>query len=156
MKKAINNQAAEQNANVPAIIESDDKKMLLVNDSSKAAFSSWLPQTMAEKKAYFNAISSPKFKVGDFINKEINIKHVYAETCNYVSKETGELTSGVRIVLIDNEGNAYNTSSQGIYNALSKVFAIFGTPDTWDEPIPVEIKQITVAKDRKVLTLEMV
>lgn len=153
MKK--NEIATTTNTTLPAL-ESDDKQSLLVNDSSVLTFSSWKPKTMDEKKAYFNAISSPSKKLGDMINMEIELRHVYAETCEYINKESGEVTSGVRIVLIDKDGLSYNCSSIGVYKALSKVFAIFGTPDTWEDSLPVRVKQIAPSADRKVLTLEMV
>lgn len=135
---------------------SDNGNMLLMDDSRKQSFCSMQPKTFQEKVAFYNAISSPAKKLGEMINLTIDVEHVYAETCNYVNKETGEVQGGVRIVLIDKDGVSYNTSSIGVYNSLSKIFTIFGVPQSWESPITVRVKQITPADNRKVLTLELV
>lgn len=135
---------------------SDNGNMLLMDESRKQSFCSMNPQTFQEKAAFYNAISSPSKRLGDMINLAIELQHVYAETCNYLNKESGELQAGVRIVLIDKDGVSYNTSSIGVYNSLSKIFSIFGVPQSWESPITVRVKQITPADNRKVLTLELV
>lgn len=162
MKKNVNNE--EMNMEVPAELApttapneltTDNDNSLLVGDSRRQTFSSWTPTTIAEKKLYYNAINMPGHKLAESINLVINVKHIYAETCNYKDKETGELTPGVRIVLIDEEGKSYNTSSIGIYNCLSKIFQIFGTPDQWESSLPLRVKQIAPEPNKKVLLLEV-
>lgn len=147
---------AIQETTALATTDNDNGTCFLLADSSHQQYSSWLPQTMEEKKAFYNAINSPSAPLKNFINMELNIRHVYAETCTYVSKDTGELTPGVRIVLLDGEGNSYNTSSQGVFNCLSKIFAIFGQPNTWTEPVRVRVKQLSKEANKNVLLLEMV
>lgn len=142
-------------AAAPAEIATDNNNSLLVGESRRQTFSSWTPTTMAERKLYYNAINMPGKKLAESVNLVINVKHIYAETCEYKDKETGELTPGVRIVLIDDEGNSYNTSSIGIYNCLSKIFQIFGTPDQWESPLPLRVKQIAPEPNKKVLLLEV-
>lgn len=146
---------AEPLDSMPATITSDNENSLLVGDSRKQTFSSWSPASIEERKAYYNAINMPGKKLSECVNLSLKIRHVYAETCDYKDRETGELTPGVRIVLLDEKGESYNTSSVGIYNCLSKIFQIFGTPEQWAEPLPVKVKQIAPEPNKKVLLLEV-
>lgn len=142
--------------NTAVAITTDDNKCFLMTGDSHKQYSSLVPQSMEEKKAFYNAINSPTDSLKNYINMELDIRHVYAETCTYVSKETGEATPGVRIVLIGADGKSYNTSSQGVFNCLSKIFAIFGEPATWSEPVRVRVKQLSKEANKNVLLLEMV
>lgn len=101
--------------------------------------------THEDKVAVFNASNNPDHKVGDFINKVINVKDVIAEQIELTDEETGEIQNAVRVVLIDTKGESYQAVSTGIFNALKKAIAIFGAP-TWDEGLPVLIKQVSVGK----------
>lgn len=101
--------------------------------------------THADKVAVFNASNNPDHKVGDYINKTINVKDVLAELIEVTNEETGEVEQTPRVVLIDVNGESYQAVSKGIFNALRKAIAIFGAP-TWDEGLPVLIKQVSVGK----------
>lgn len=136
-------------------LTADNGNSLLVADSRRQTFSSWTPQTMEERKSYYNAINMPGQKLSEAINMVVKVRHIYVETCEYKDRSTGEAIPGVRIVLIDDEGKSYNTSSIGVYNCLSKIFQIFGTPDVWSEPLSVRVKQIAPEPDKKVLLLEV-
>ena len=117
------------------------------------AFCSVKAETNAEKALVFNAANNPQHKVADFINKTILVKDVYAETIELLNEETGELASAPRIVLIDSWGEAYESVSVGMFSSLKKLTAIFGEP-TWEEPIPVVIKQEKV-KNGSMLTMSV-
>ena len=81
------------------------------------------------------------------------VKDVYAETLELVNKETGEFEKAPRIVLIDDNGEAYECVSVGMFSALKKLIATFGEP-TWEQPIPVVVKQEKVANG-SMLTLSV-
>lgn len=118
-----------------------------------AAFCSVKAETMAEKALVFNAANNPQHKVNDFINKKIMLKDVYAETLELCNAETGEYEKAPRIVLIDVNGEAYECVSVGMFSSLKKLIATFGEP-TWDEPIPVVVKQEKV-KNGSMLTMSV-
>lgn len=111
----------------------------------KATYSSMNAVTHEEKLALFKAINDTDTKVADMVNTMINLKDVYAEQVEFVNEETGELTPGVRIVLIDDQGKSYGCASAGIFNAISKLITLFGEP-TWEPPIPVKVKAIKKGK----------
>lgn len=101
--------------------------------------------THESKVAVFNASNNPDHKVGDYINKVIVVKDVLAELIEVTNEETGETELTPRVVLIDMDGKSYQAVSKGIFNALKKAIAIFGSP-TWDEGLPCLIKQVSVGK----------
>ena len=101
--------------------------------------------THESKVAVFNASNNPDHKVGDYINKTIVVKDVLAELIEVQNDETGETEVTPRVVLIDVNGESYQAVSKGIFNALKKAIAIFGAP-TWDEGLPVLIKQVSVGR----------
>jgi hypothetical protein len=146
-------------SNLGAELTSDENSSLIVDLTTprKTAFSSVdiTKATMDEKKKFFNAINSSDKRLADEINKEINLKHVYVEEVQLTNKETGELQSAPRIVLIDDKGDGFSCVSSGVFNSLKKLFGTFGVPTSWEKPIKVRVKQITKASDRKILTLEI-
>ena len=97
------------------------------------------------KAKVYNAANNPEHKVADCINQVINVKDVLVEIIELPNEDTGELTQAPRVVLIDDKGEAYQAVSQGIYNAVKNAIQIFGAP-TWDEPLPCEIKQVSVGR----------
>lgn len=117
------------------------------------AFCSVKAETMEDKALVFNAANNPQHKVADFINKKIMVRDVYAETLEFVNRETGEFEKAPRIVLIDHKGEAYECVSVGMFSALKKLIATFGEP-TWEQPIPVIVKQEKVANG-SMLTLSV-
>lgn len=115
-----------------------------LNAKQLAAFCSVKAETREDKARIFNAANNPQHKVADFINKEIKLSDVYAETLELVNEQTGEYEKVPRIVLIDDKGEAYECVSVGMFSSLKKLIAIFEEP-TWEPPIPVIIKQEKVA-----------
>lgn len=105
------------------------------------------------KAMVYNAANNPEHKVADFINKVINVKDVLVEMIVIENEETGQPDEAPRVVLIDDEGKAYQAVSAGMFNAIKNAIQIFGEP-TWDEPLPMLIKQVSV-KNGSMLTVEI-
>ena len=54
-----------------------------------------------DKKIIANAIVSADHKLGDYINKVIRVKDVYVEPTTFINDETGETSTGHRVILFD-------------------------------------------------------
>lgn len=121
--------------------------------TAQMQYTSMQASTREEKAAMFNAMNNPDKRLADCINMQIRAKDLYIEIVNCTNEETGEVTACPRIVIIDEEGVSYQCVSVGIYSALKKVIQVFGAP-TWDEPVTLEVKQITKGQ-RKMLTLNV-
>lgn len=91
-----------------------------------------------EKAKFFEAINSPEFKIGDFINKEIKMQNVYCEVIEAPDMATGELVKLVRTVIIDDKGNGYSCASKGVFSSLAKIFSpsFYGNPP-FEKPLIV-------------------
>lgn len=147
----MNNESAISVADVSSDLREYDVREL--EGTNLAAFCSVNAETMEDKALVFNAANNPQHKVADFINKKIMVKDIYAETLELVNKDTGEIDKAPRIVFIDDQGEAYECVSVGMFSALKKLIATFGEP-TWEQPIPVVIKQEKVANG-SMLTLDV-
>lgn len=105
--------------------------------SKRMTYCSFNAETPEGKLALYTAMNNPTFSVQEKLNCTILLQDVYAEAIQFVDEKSGEVTDGVRIVLIDNEGNSYGSCSKGIFSAIKKLIQVFGAP-TWEEPIPVQ------------------
>lgn len=124
-----------------------------LSENAASVFCSVKGGDRKSKAKVYNAMNNPEHKVGDFINKTINVKDVLVEEIELANEETGELERAPRVVLIDDKGKAYQAVSAGMFNAIKNAIQVFGAP-TWEEPLPMLIKQITV-KNGSMLTAEI-
>lgn len=103
-------------------------------------FVSFRAEDMKSKVRLFNAMNQPKYKVSDMINKKIKLKDVILMNVT-MEGEDGEQDTGIRSVLIDADGNAYNATSNGVFSSLTNLYMIFGTLH-FEDPLEIMISQI--------------
>lgn len=118
------------------------------------SYSSIVAKTREEKALLYNAVNSPDYTISDFIGKKIEIADVVIEKVDTIAKDTGEVVQSPRVVLIDKNKKSYSCVSFGIFNAVKKLTIIFGNPSWADDPICVEVQNITTQNGRKVMTLK--
>lgn len=124
-----------------------------INTASSSIYCSFIAETPNDKAKLYNALNAPEVKIADHIGKEIVMKDVIIEPVEIVDDKTGEVRTTPRATLIDVNGHTYTATSYGIYNALKRIFALYGVP-TWDG-IPVRVRQITNGANR-IFTLDIV
>ena len=117
-------------------------KMLDFNSFNRETnqFVSFRAEDMKSKVRLFNAMNQPKYKVSDMINKKIKLKDVILMNVT-MKGDNEEEDTGIRSVLIDADGNAYNATSNGIFSSLTNLYMIFGTLH-FDDPLEIMISQI--------------
>lgn len=142
--------------NTNALATTDDNRYLLDFGSAKQSYSSLVPKTQEEKVSFFNAINSPTKRLKEMVNLEVEVKNIYAETIDFIDKETGESVPGVRIVLISPDGTSYQASSKGVFSSVSKLIQILGEPKTWKNPVKIRPKEVSKGADRNVLVFDLV
>lgn len=140
---------------IPSTINDDDERMIVDLTHRSTSYCSLVANTEDEKLTLYNAMNNPDFRLADMINEIINVKDVFVEVVHCTNRESGEVTSCPRIVLIDEAGAGYQCVSIGVFSALKKLFAVFGEPSEWTSTIPIKVKQLTKG-ERKMLTLEVV
>ena len=99
------------------------------------------------KATLFNATGNPE-KISSMIGKTLDLLHFYVEVIQVVSEQTGELCNVPRVVLIDKSGKGYQAVSIGMYNAIKRIVSMYGLPETWEEPLTVEVQQIETKNGR--------
>lgn len=109
------------------------------------------------KVAIYNAVNSQEEHISDHIGEVIEAVDVVAHPVTLTDPETGEITTALRTVIIDNKGVKYDAVSTGITSSLQKIFAIIGMPTWVDEPVKMKFKQVKTSNGmNKVNTIELV
>ena len=122
-----------------------------MNDSidNKPYFSSIKADNKESRLALFNALESCDKLISECKGEKITVKDVYIEKYMKDGKEK------FRTIIFDKDGKTFVTTSYGIVNALNKIFALCGEPQTWAEPITVEIAERPLGNGKAALTLKV-
>ena len=104
-------------------------------------------------KDFYNAVSQPDISLKECVNIPIAMTHVSIEVCEVHSEQNGDVIAP-RIVIMDEDGKSYQAVSVGVYQSLKRIFALFGTPNTWSKPLTV-VPMLTSTKKGQVLSLRL-
>lgn len=133
-------------------MENENKELTIFNGVNNKIYCSLNVETTEEKKKLFNTLESCDLLLNDCVGQVIAIKDIYVEE-KQVQDEEGNLKTKWRTIIFDANGQTYATGSYGIYNILRKIFSIYGTPDTWSEPLEVEVAKKNIGNGKSSLTL---
>lgn len=128
--------------------------MIASANTDERVYCSMRAETVEQKKLLYNATASPNYRLKDFINQIVKIKDLYMEMVQ-VADEDGTVSDVPRCILIDVDNMTYAATSYGIYNAICRLVKVFGQP-TWENGVAVKVKQVTLGKDKNILTFEAV
>lgn len=103
---------------------------------------------------FYNAVTNPTGKLKEHINETLNLVHVSVEAIE-VKREDGTANIAPRIVLVTDDGASYSCVSVGVYAALKRIFSLFGTPDTWTNPLPIK-PVLQATKKGQVLSIQLI
>lgn len=127
-----------------------------LNRNSKELYCSMKMETTEDKKAIFNAMGKCDFRLSDCLNTTIMLKDVIAQKYNKVDDETGEVSEKIRTIFIDENGKTYASASNGLFSSTKKLFALMGTPDTWETPIAIQVVQTDTKQGFKTFEIKLV
>lgn len=108
---------------------------------------------MTTAKNFYNAVSQPDVALKECVNIPIAMVHVSIEVCEVRSEQNGDVIAP-RVVIMDKDGKSYQAVSVGVYQSLKRIFALFGTPDSWKEPLTV-VPMLISTKKGQVLSLRL-
>lgn len=136
------------NENAPAVASIHTAAALAEANTNTAVlvFSSIITDDKESRKRFYNAVNGDVQKIGDYIGKTITVKDIVVQNTTVTDTETGLVEAVVKSTLVDVDGVAYCAFSKGIFTSIRNIFDAFGTPDEWDEPLTVEVKQVTRGK----------
>ena len=141
-----------------AMMKSENTSAMMVADvmNTGVGYTDMDLTDRANAVAFYNATSNPANKLKEHVNEVIHMVHVSVE-CVEVNKsdESDEKQLAPRIVIIDDQGQAYSCVSIGVYQSLKRMFILLGSPDTWKEPVNVK-PVLTSTKKGQVLSLMLV
>ena len=107
-----------------------------------------------EDAKIFAALNNPEFKIANFINKRIKVQNILVEIREILNEDSGEIETAPRVVLIAEDGKAYQAVSKGIFNAVKNACEVFGSAP-WEPPLEIEVKQVAVGKG-SMLTFDVI
>lgn len=134
----------------------NQNNQLATTDQKRDVYCSIKPTSNQEKAALFNALEQCNYRLNDEIGKRIEIKHIYIQQYEKPDKDSGEMRKAHRTIIFDRNGETHVTASNYFANAIAKIMDIWGTPDTWTEPITIEIVKKPVKNGLSALSLKIV
>lgn len=110
--------------------------------------------TVDGKMALYNAMQTAD-KVDEHLNEPLHVTNVLAQAIEVANQETGEINSSTRVVIHAEEGD-FAAASPALAHTFGNLFAIFGTPDTWDHPLVLKVVEKKSRRGFKFFDLELV
>lgn len=115
----------------------------------------YIPTDPTEQNHMINALSATNHNLSEYVNMEITIKNFVIENIHITDKDTGELRPAWRTVIVDADGTSYGCASTGVFNSIRHIVLFKGTPDQWNEPLTVRVKETNKGTSR-ILSLEII
>ena len=137
-------------------MENEKNELTLFSGVKQNIYCSKAVESEEDKKELFNALETCDALLNDCVGTEIEIKDIYVEEREVVDEDTGELKKKYRTILFDASGQTYATGSYGIYNIIKKIVTIYGLPETWANPLKVNVAKRPIGKGKQSLTLTLV
>lgn len=151
--------AGQQEAQTLAVSSVTASQYAITESTAKPVFCTVDTTTAKGKKALYNMKNHPDHNISDFINKTIDVVGVYIDVNARVIKDgenAGLVEEKPRTILIDKDGKSYISGvSVGIFQSVKEILRIFGDPATWEEPLTVQVVQISTPRGN-MLSLELV
>lgn len=103
----------------------------------------------------YNAISDTE-QLRDHVNEVLNIVNVMAHPLELLDEESGEITTAIRTILIDEDGTAYAAVSEGVRSSITRLVQICGQAP-WEQPLRLTAVEKSTRSNAmfRVLTLRL-
>lgn len=118
-----------------------EKAIAQFKENTGAVYSTLSTESFEDKLAVIDAMSNT-LMLNEHYGETINLKNFVIQAVQ-LRDEDGQMIDAARSILIDSEGQAYHTVSEGILRALQEIVGVLGHPSEWNVPVPV------VAEERR-------
>lgn len=95
-------------------------------------------------------------KLDEHLNEPLNMTNAVAQAVQVTDDQTGEISNTVRVIIVTDEGKVYAAISPTLVAGLNTMFGIFGTPNTWTEPLCIKIIERRSRRGFKFFSIEPV
>lgn len=120
---------------------------IIADVATHGVFATFEVRDMASKKRLYKATNDCKL-LRDYAETPLAIcDFVFAPSD--ITDESGAPKTVLGVYLIDQEGDAYLSTAQGVIKSAVKILRDFGEPSTWGEPLCVVCKETNTAKGRR-------
>lgn len=110
-----------------------------VFSTQNALFSTFKGDSSEVKISIARAMETEN-KLSSMVGKTINWKDFIAYPVDMLDKDTGEVSTKIRSIIIDANGSAYASVSNIIGKDVNRLFSIFGYCGTWESPLAITVK----------------
>ena len=114
-----------------------DNRMAAINGTRQVFASSFQADDKEGKLKLLSALNEAE-DVSDHLDETINLVDYVAQVVEFVD-ENGEVSEGIRVIILDSEGKSFAALSDGLLKALQTIISVMGHPSTWDEPLPIKV-----------------
>ena len=146
--------------NLPAVSESNtvtgttiDKKMDAFTGVRTTFASSFNTDSREGQIKLIDAMGSAE-QLSDHLGETIMLTDYVAQVVEFIDTE-GVVQEGIRLVLIDKDGNAFAAMSDGLMRSIQTYVSVMGPANTWPEPLPVKAVEAKSRRGFKFLTLKL-
>lgn len=109
--------------------------------------------TFEGKVKLYSALQNAE-KLSDHLNEPLHMINAVAQSVQVTDEQTGEMTNSARVIIVADDGKAYAATSPTLLAGLNTMFGIFGTPNTWERPIAVEVVERRSRRGYKFYSIE--
>ena len=95
-------------------------------------------------------------KLDEHLNEPLNMTNAVAQAVQVTDDQTGEISSTVRVIIVTDDNKAYAATSPTLAAGLNTMFGIFGTPNTWTEPLCIKVVERRSRRGFKFFSIEPV
>ena len=96
-------------------------------------------------------------KLDEHLNEPLNMTNAVAQAVQVTDDQTGEISNTVRVIIVTDDNNkAYAATSPTLAAGLNTMFGIFGTPNTWTEPLRIKVVERRSRRGFKFFSIEPV
>lgn len=105
-------------------------------------------------RLYMATLGEADFDADDLFGSTFLLSRYIVQRAEWKSDNGDGVRVGLRVTLIDCDGNTVSFGSDGIVRSLEMLIARRG-PGPWNPPIPVRLKQIGLAGGRRFFVLQI-
>lgn len=109
--------------------------------------------TFDGKVRLYSALQNAE-KLADHLNEPLHMVNAVAQSVQVTDEQTGEMTNSARVIIVADDDKAYAATSPTLLAGLNTMFGIFGTPNTWKQPIAVKVVERRSRRGYKFYSIE--
>lgn len=109
--------------------------------------------TFDGKVRLYSALQNAE-KLADHLNEPLHMVNAVAQSVQVTDEQTGEMTNSARVIIVTDDDKAYAATSPTLLAGLNTMFGIFGTPNTWKQPIAVKVVERRSRRGYKFYSIE--